>query len=55
MPLGIQYRNKSIYGEDSEVFSPDRWADVAPRTWELLTFGSGPRVFPGSKLTLVQA
>ena len=48
------HRRKDIYGENSQEFSPDRWATLRPPRWAYLPFGGGPRTCPGQQLALAQ-
>ncbi|CAD6455059.1 34faba6f-1d64-4a46-8146-295d2341e539 [Sclerotinia trifoliorum] len=41
------HRDKSIFGEDIEIFNPDRWNDIFPNNWEYMPFSHGPRSCAG--------
>jgi cytochrome P450 len=59
-------RNKSIFGEDADVFNPDRWLqrkgetdvqyDERMKLWNTahLTFGGGSRICLGRNLSLME-
>ena len=51
-----QHRDKAFWGEDADVFRPERWATIRP-TWEYIPFSGGPRICPAIRLvyTLVRA
>ena len=51
------HRRKDLYGEDAEVFRPERWLDEDGKKglrpgWEYLPFNGGPRICLGRKYTL---
>lgn len=56
------HRRKDFFGEDADVFRPERWLDD-PETgrkglrpgWEYLPFSGGPRVCIGQELALTEA
>lgn len=46
------HRRKDLYGDDADVFRPERWLDTDEGKglrmgWEYLPFSGGPRVCPG--------
>ena len=48
------HRRKDLFGEDAEIFRPERWLDVNGRKglrpgWEYLPFNGGPRICLGRK------
>ncbi len=52
--IHTMHRRKELYGEDAEVFRPERWLDTEEKKglrmgWEYLPFSGGPRVCPGRK------
>lgn len=49
------HREPSIFGEDVEVFNPDRWNYISPESWEYMLFGHGPRSCAGRHKTLSEA
>ena len=40
------HRRKDLFGQDADVFMPERWADIKP-DWGFAPFGGGPRVCIG--------
>ncbi|ORY18743.1 cytochrome P450 [Clohesyomyces aquaticus] len=54
------HRIPSIYGEDAEIFNPDRWLDNKSSTplrpgWAYLPFNGGPRICIGQQFALTEA
>lgn len=41
------HRRKDIWGDDADVFRPERWEENAKRGWEFLPFNGGPRICLG--------
>lgn len=56
-PYGIQ-RNREFYGEDAELFKPERWMEGEKRRSELegaqFTFGMGYRVCIGREISMME-
>jgi cytochrome P450 len=56
--MEINYRaihlDKDFWGEDAEVFRPERWETARP-TWEFMPFGGGPRTCPGLRLVYTES
>ena len=44
------HRDRKLYGEDAEVFKPDRWVG-AKHTWDFIPFSGGPRICLGREET----
>lgn len=49
------HREKSVFGEDIELFNPDRWNDISPNNWEFMPFSHGPRSCAGRHKALGEA
>ncbi|KAK6455879.1 cytochrome P450 52A13 (DH-ALK2) [Scheffersomyces xylosifermentans] len=49
------HRDKDYYGEDAEVFRPERWADQKKLGWAYLPFNGGPRICLGQQFALTEA
>ncbi|KAF1976397.1 cytochrome P450 [Bimuria novae-zelandiae CBS 107.79] len=53
----LQYRqmgrDKTFWGEDANLFKPDRWESIRPG-WEYTPFGGGPRTCPGQRLVFTE-
>lgn len=50
------HRRTSIYGEDADVFRPERWLDPKFRPgWGYIPFSGGPRVCIGQNFALTEA
>ncbi|KAI1269178.1 cytochrome P450 [Xylariaceae sp. FL1019] len=47
-------RDKDFWGDDADVFRPERWEKLKP-TWEYTPFGGGPRICPGFRLAFAEA
>jgi len=48
-----QHRDKAFWGEDADVFRPERWATIRP-TWEYIPFSGGPRICPAIRLVYTE-
>jgi len=48
--LWTMHRRKDYFGEDVEVFRPERWETLRPG-WEYLPFNGGPRICLGREFT----
>ncbi|PKX90117.1 cytochrome P450 [Aspergillus novofumigatus IBT 16806] len=48
------HRRKDLWGDDAEVFSPDRWAS-RKSGWHYLPFNGGPRICMGQQFALTEA
>ena len=49
------HRRKVTYGEDVEVFRPERWENLRPPAWDYLPFNGGPRICLGQQYALTEA
>ncbi|KAG2733897.1 hypothetical protein G9P44_003422 [Scheffersomyces stipitis] len=51
------HRSKTHYGEDAEVFRPERWFEPSSRKlgWAYLPFNGGPRICLGQQFALTEA
>ncbi|KAL8635483.1 MAG: hypothetical protein Q9228_007030 [Teloschistes exilis] len=52
--LYAMHRRKDFFGEDAEVFKPERWEKLRPG-WEYLPFNGGPRICIGQQFALTEA
>jgi cytochrome P450 len=50
----VLHRRKDIWGEDAEIFNPDRWIRRKV-TWEYIPFNGGPRTCIGQQFALVRS
>lgn len=41
------HRRKDLWGDDADVFRPERWEENAKRGWEYLPFNGGPQICLG--------
>ncbi|KAI1259130.1 cytochrome P450 [Xylariaceae sp. FL1019] len=48
------HRRKDLWGDDAEVFNPERWETTRAR-WEYLPFNGGPRICIGQQFALTEA
>ena len=51
------HMDKTIFGEDADVFNPDRWLDekrAATMARHDMSFGYGPRICVGRHITMVE-
>lgn len=49
------HRNKEVYGEDADVFRPERWGEGQKLGWAYLPFNGGPRICLGQQFALTEA
>ncbi|KAI9643612.1 hypothetical protein NHQ30_008234 [Ciborinia camelliae] len=49
------HREKSVFGQDIELFNPDRWDNISPNNWEFMPFSHGPRSCAGRYKALGEA
>ncbi|KAF7912144.1 uncharacterized protein EAF01_001165 [Botrytis porri] len=49
------HREKSVFGDDIEIFNPDRWNHISPSNWEFMPFSHGPRSCAGRHKALGEA
>ncbi|PHH83484.1 hypothetical protein CDD82_443 [Ophiocordyceps australis] len=49
----VLHRREDIWGPDSKVFRPERWADARPG-WGYLPFNGGPRICLGQQFALTE-
>jgi len=47
-------RRKDLWGEDADVWKPERWLSRRPG-WEYLPFNGGPRICIGQQFALTEA
>lgn len=50
----LMHRDPDIWGDDAEVFRPERWVDARPM-WRFVPFGGGPRICPAHTLVNTEA
>lgn len=48
------HRMPNVFGDDVDVFRPERWEKLRPAHWSYLPFGGGFRVCPGQQLALTE-
>ncbi|TVY81374.1 Cytochrome P450 monooxygenase lepH [Lachnellula suecica] len=49
------HHQSSVFGEEVELFNPDRWHTISPSAWEFLPFSHGPRGCAGRYRALTEA
>ena len=55
--IAATHREKQYYGEDAEVFRPERWFEPSTKKlgWAFLPFNGGPRICLGQQFALTEA
>ena len=48
------HRRPEVFGQDSEIFRPERWESLNVGPWDFLPFIGGPRVCPARQMALAQ-
>ena len=48
------HRDRDVYGDDANVFRPERWVDLKNPGWAYLPFNGGPRVCLGQQFALTE-
>ncbi|QKX60538.1 uncharacterized protein TRUGW13939_07683 [Talaromyces rugulosus] len=49
------HRRKDFWGEDAQLFRPERWEENAKHGWDYLPFNGGPRICLGQQYALTEA
>ena len=49
----VMHRRKDLWGEDADVFRPERWESRKPG-WDYLPFNGGPRICIGQQFALTE-
>ncbi len=52
--LWTLHRRRDLFGEDADVFKPERWETLRPG-WGYLPFNGGPRICVGQEFALIEA
>jgi cytochrome P450 len=52
--FGAMHYDKDIWGEDADVFRPERWENIKKPGWTYIPFSAGRRVCPGQQITLTE-
>ena len=50
----VLHRRREVYGDDAQIFRPERGEHMKLGHWDYLPFSAGPRVCPGQRLALTQ-
>ncbi|KAG4431571.1 alanine transaminase alt2 [Cadophora sp. M221] len=50
----VMHRRKDLWGDDADMFVPERWETVRPR-WSYVPFNGGPRLCIGQQFALTEA
>ncbi|KAL5321155.1 hypothetical protein ACEPPN_011967 [Leptodophora sp. 'Broadleaf-Isolate-01'] len=50
----VMHRRKDLWGEDADMFVPERWETARPR-WSYVPFNGGPRLCIGQQFALTEA
>lgn len=50
----VMHRRKDLFGDDADLFRPERWETIKPG-WDYLPFNGGPRICPGQMFALMEA
>ena len=53
LDLRALHRSKALWGEDADVFKPERW-ETERQGWKYIPFNGGPRVCLAQQLVLVE-
>ena len=48
------HRRKDLFGDDADIFRPERWETLRPPHWSYMPFSGGPRVCLGQNLALTE-
>ena len=48
------HRRKDLFGDDADIFKPERWETLRPPHWSYMPFSGGPRVCLGQNLALTE-
>lgn len=51
----VMQRRKDLWGQDADVFNPERWENSKGHGWEYLPFNGGPRICLGQQFALTEA
>lgn len=52
--FGAMHYDKDIWGDDADVFKPERWENTTKPGWTYIPFSAGRRVCPGQLITLTE-